>query len=107
MTSIDEHPPMAVLAGIDSDNPELRAKLDEISARTAARLGQPVSLVSLVLDGAQLFVGSFGLQGWQAELGGTPIEWSFCVNTVRSGQPYVVTDARIDALHAANPLVHI
>ncbi|MEU4244604.1 GAF domain-containing protein [Actinoplanes sp. NPDC026619] len=107
MSRTDEHRRLAVLAGIDIDNPELRAKLDEVSARTAARLGQPVSLVSMVLDGAQFFAGSFGLQGWLAELNGTPIEWSFCVNAVQSRTPYVVTDARIDALYAANPLVHV
>jgi GAF domain-containing protein len=102
-----EHRRLAVLAGIDIDNPRLRAKLDAVSARTAQRLGQPISLVSMVLDGAQFFAGSFGIEGWLAELQGTPIEWSFCANAVRSGQPYVVPDAEADELQATNPLVYI
>ncbi|GIF26397.1 GAF domain-containing protein [Actinoplanes tereljensis] len=96
---------MAVLAGIDIDNPSLREKLDALAARAAARLGREVGLISMVLDSAQFFAGSYGLHGWLAELGGTPIEWSFCVNAVRSGRPYVVPDARIDALQSTNPLV--
>jgi GAF domain-containing protein len=98
---------MAVLAGIDIDNPELRGKLDAVAARTAERVGREVGLISMVLDSSQFFAGASGLDGWLAELGGTPIEWSFCVHAVRSRQPYVVPDARIDALQSANPLVHV
>jgi GAF domain-containing protein len=107
MSPAREHRRLSVLAGVDIDNPVLRAQLDAVSARTAARLGQPVSLVTMVLDGAQFFAGSFGLEGWLADVGGTPAEWSFCVNAVRSGEAYVVSDARVDALHAANPLVRV
>jgi GAF domain-containing protein len=96
---------MSVLAGIDFDNPELRGRLDVITARTAARLGQPIALVSMVLDTAQFFAGSHGLDGWLADIKGTPIEWSFCVNAVMSGQPYVVPDAAADLVQSTNPLV--
>jgi GAF domain-containing protein len=101
----EEHRRMSVLAGIDIDHPELRARLDAIAARTAARLGQPISLVSMVLDTAQIFAGAYGLQGWLAELRGTPIEWSFCVNTVMTGDTYVVPDATKDLVQSVNPLV--
>ncbi|MFI1996962.1 GAF domain-containing protein [Actinoplanes sp. NPDC020271] len=98
---------LAVMAGIDVDNPELRRRLDAISARTAERLHQPVSLVSMVLDTAQFFPGSHGLDGWLAELHGTPGEWSFCATAVRTGRAYVVPDATIDPDQATNPLVTV
>ncbi|BAL88135.1 hypothetical protein AMIS_29150 [Actinoplanes missouriensis 431] len=94
-----------VLADIDLDDPELRDRLNRIAERTAERLGQPIALVSMVLDTAQVFPGSYGLTGWLAEMGGTPIEWSFCVNAVNSGTSYVVPDATDDALQSTNPLV--
>jgi GAF domain-containing protein len=97
----------AVLADIDLDDPELRHRLDDIAERTAHRLGQPMGLVSMVLNTAQVFPGSYGLQGWLAEMAGTPIEWSFCVNAVTSGEPYVVPDAVADAKQADNPLVTV
>lgn len=108
-----EHEPTAVpdrfdiLAGIDLDDAELRSRLDRIAERTAERLGQPIALVSMVLDTAQVFSGSYGLTGWLAEMAGTPLEWSFCVNAVRTGAPYVVPDATVDALQAVNPLVTV
>ncbi|WP_328474511.1 GAF domain-containing protein [Actinoplanes sp. NBC_00393] len=95
------------MAGIDLDNVELRGRLDAITARTAARLGQPVSLVSMVLDTAQFFPGSHGLDGWLADLHGTPAEWSFCATAVRTGTAYVVPDATSDEHQASNPLVTV
>ncbi|MBG0568733.1 GAF domain-containing protein [Actinoplanes aureus] len=98
---------LEVMAGIDLDNPELRHRLDHIAKRTADRLGQPIALVSMVLNNAQFFPGSYGLQGWLDELAGTPIEWSFCVNAVNSGTAYVVSDATTDVDQSTNPLVTI
>jgi GAF domain-containing protein len=102
---IDDPDRIAVLSRIDLDDTELRSRLDEITERTARRLGQPVGLVSMVLDSAQFFIGSHGLDGWLAEVGGTPIEWSFCANVVTSGEDYVVPDAAVDIKQATNPLV--
>jgi GAF domain-containing protein len=98
---------LAVLARIDLDNVDLRRRLNQITERTAARLGQPVSLVSMVLDTAQFFVGEHGLEGWIKDVGGTPVEWSFCANVVRSRDRYVVPDAPADRRHATNPLVAV
>ncbi|WP_433301991.1 GAF domain-containing protein [Actinoplanes sp. CA-030573] len=103
--TIDDRRRLTVLSAIDLDHPELRKRLDEIAERAASRLGRPVGLVSMVLDTAQFFAGSYGLEGWLAELRGTPIEWSFCVNAVMSGEPYVVPDAAADLVQSANPLV--
>ena len=95
---------MQVLASIDLDHPDLRRELDTITERTAHRLGLPISLVSFVLDTAQLLVGSHGVDGWIADAQGTPVEWSFCANTVASGQPYIVPDTSIDPVQSTNPL---
>ncbi|AEV86793.1 histidine kinase [Actinoplanes sp. SE50] len=98
---------MRVLAAIDFDNPALRAGLNHVAEDTAQATGMPISLVTLVLDTSQLFAGSTSLDGcWIAAAGGTPIEWSFCVNTVTTGQPYVIPDMAAST-HAANPLVTV
>jgi GAF domain-containing protein len=98
---------LEIMAGLDLDDPGLRRRLDDITRRTSDRLGQPISLVSMVLNEAQFFPGSHGLDGWLADLAGTPIEWSFCVNVVESGTAYVVPDAVADAKQAGNPLVTV
>ncbi|GIF05055.1 GAF domain-containing protein [Actinoplanes siamensis] len=95
------------LASIDFDNPALRAALDKIAQRTAALTGLPVSMVTLVLDTAQLIVGSCGLDdSWMTAAGGTPVEWSFCANTVTTGRPYVLPDTA-HSEQAASPLVTV
>ena len=107
MNGLDNLARAQVLAGLDLDNPALRRELDAITERTAGRLGLPISLVSFVLDTAQLLGGSHGIDGWIAAAQGTPVEWSFCANAVASGQPYIVPDATADAQQANNPLVTI
>lgn len=104
---LDDPPRLRVLAGIDFDDPFLRADLDAITARTAERLGLPISLVTMVLDSVQLIAGAYGIDGWVAAAGGTPVEWSFCAHAVATGRPYVVTNAAVDPVHAGNPLVTI
>jgi GAF domain-containing protein len=96
---------LLALGRIDFDNPGLGAELDRIVARTAERTGMPISAATLVLNSAQVFAGSSGLAGWLAESRGTPVEWSFCADAVRSGRPYVVEDARTDPRQSGNPLV--
>lgn len=82
-----------------------RALLDDFSARAATLLKSPIGLVSIVLDGAQWFAGAFGLEGWLSRTRGTPVEWSFCAEVVRSREPLHVPDARHAALFRDNPLV--
>jgi GAF domain-containing protein len=107
MNTLDNLARMQVLASLDLDNPALRRELDAITERTASRLGLPISMVSFVLDTAQLLGGAHGIGGWVAAAQGTPVEWSFCANAVASGQPYIVPDATVDAQQASNPLVTI
>ncbi|PRY12553.1 GAF domain-containing protein [Kineococcus rhizosphaerae] len=96
---------LEAVAAWDGEHPALKRRLDEVAARTAARLGFPLSLVSLVLDSSTLFAGSHGLVGWVADVGGVPAEWSFCTTTVVEGAPYVVVDALEDAHQRQNPVV--
>ena len=105
MTGIADIDRIRVIAGLDLRHPQLRAELDAITTRTANRLGLPISLASIVLDTAQFLAGSHGVGGWIAEAEGTPVEWSFCAQTVASGAPYVVPDAATDPLQSGNPLV--
>ena len=97
---------LAAIAEIDLDAPELRRRLDELSARSAAALGLPVGLTTLVLPTAQVLLGASGLPGgWIAEAGGMPVEWAFCTPAVVGRAPYVVEDAPNDPVQHANPLV--
>lgn len=93
------------LSLVDFESPEVRAVLDGFARRAAELLDLPIGMVSIVLDSAQLFAGLYGLDGWLAEVRGTPVEWSFCATAVRTGAPYVVTDAVSDPLQFDNPLV--
>lgn len=96
------------LARYDLASPPLREAMHAFAQEAAQLLDQPVGLVSIVLDGAQFLAGSHGLEGtWMGEVEGTPIEWSFCAQSVRSGVPYVVENAATDPLQRDNPLVLI
>lgn len=87
------------------------AEVDDVLQHTvdeaAARLHLPTALVSVVMDGAQWFAAHTGLSPWMAEARGTPVEWSFCANAVRSGDAFVVEDATTHPLVKDNPLVHL
>ena len=74
-------------------------------AEAAGRLGLPQAMVTVVLDQAQFFAAHHGLDGWQLESRGTPVEWSFCALAVASGEPFVVEDATTHPLTRDNPLV--
>lgn len=93
------------IADLDLTSPEVDGILQGIAADAAGRLGLPIGLVSIVLDEAQYFAAAHGLQGWLSETRGTPVEWSFCANAVRSGEPFVVEDAQLHPLVRDNPLV--
>ena len=80
--------------------------LQDVAARAAARLGLPVSLISVVLDEALHVAGSHGIDGlWLGEVGGHPVEWSFCKTSVHTRDAFVVENAPAHPEHATNPLV--
>ncbi|WP_243056931.1 GAF domain-containing protein [Nocardioides sp. SR21] len=92
------------LVSLDPFAAELRVELNQAAARIAQRLGTAIGGVSIVLDGAQCYVGRYGGDhSWSADAGGTPIEWSYCATSVRTRAPYVVPDAAADVLHRINP----
>jgi GAF domain-containing protein len=86
-------------------------EVDEVLQRTveeaAARLNLPTAMVSIVMDEAQWFAAHTGLSPWMAEARGTPVEWSFCANAVRSGEPFVVEDATTHPLVKDIPIVSL
>lgn len=87
-------------------SPDVDPILQDVAARAAARLGLPVSLVSVVLDEALHVAGYYGIDGlWLAETRGHPVEWSFCATSVRTRDAFVVENAPAHPEHHANPLV--
>ena len=73
--------------------------LDRVAQLTAAALGAPFALVSLVDDRRQHFPGFAGLPEWAAAARGTPLSHSICQHVVAAEAPLVVDDA------AQHPLV--
>lgn len=81
--------------------------LNEYAKKAAEEFDLPIGLVSIVMDGAQTFAASHGVGGWILGANGTPVEWSFCANSVKSGNPFVVEDADTHEVVKDNPLVTI
>lgn len=80
--------------------------LQSVADRAAARLGLPVSLITVVLDDALYVAGYHGIEDlWLGETRGHPVEWSFCAKSVRTRDATLVEDAATDAEHRVNPLV--
>ena len=103
---LDDPERMRVLASIDVESPDLRRRLDAIATRTAERLDVPIAMVTLVLDTAQVFAGSHGIDPLLAATG-IPVEWAMCAHAVATRRPYLVEDAATDPVQATNPAVVI
>lgn len=93
------------VADLDLFSDEARVVLDKAAKEAAERFGTPIGLVSIVLQGSQVFAGAHGLQGWIRDVRGTPVEWSLCATTLRTREPYLVPEARANVLQRTNPLV--
>lgn len=98
---------LAEIGALGLTGPEVDAVLQETVDEAARALNLPTGLVSIVLGEAQYFAAHTGLEGWLKEARGTPIEWSFCANAVRSGEPFVVEDATTHPLVKDIPLVEL
>lgn len=102
---------LTAVAAYNLFDPVLRTALNAICARTAAALDQPIGLVTIVLDSAQLVIGKSGLQGWIADtdsltdLDRSPVYQAFCARAVLANCPCVVGDAINHPDQAYNPLV--
>jgi GAF domain-containing protein len=87
---------LAEIDRLDLFSPTTRHKLDKAAHRAAARLGTPIGLVTIVLDGAREFTGRHGFAGWVARAGGPPVEWSVCATMVGTPEPHLVPDVATD-----------
>jgi GAF domain-containing protein len=105
--ALDDRARLEEIAELRLNDSDVDGVLSEIAAEAAAHFGLPVALVSIVLDRAQYFRGSHGLDGWLATTRGTPAEWSFCQHVVRNQEPFVVDDAQNHPLMQDSPLVRM
>lgn len=93
------------IAQVDLFHPALTAALDTVCAGAVGRVGHGGSLVSVVLDSAQVVLGSSGVGGELAVIGGIPAEWAPCARTVVLAGPYLVADASSHPDFRDSPLV--
>ncbi|HEX2079437.1 MAG TPA: GAF domain-containing protein [Longimicrobium sp.] len=109
MTAIDplyDEERLREIVELDLLAPDVDPLLADIAAQAAARLGLPVSLISVVLDEALHVAGFHGPAGlWLEETRGHPVEWSFCATSVRTRDAFVVENAEVHPDHRTNPLV--
>lgn len=80
--------------------------LNDYVQQAATEFDLPIGLVSVVLDDAQHFAASHGLSDWLEIANGSPVEWSFCANSVSTQKPFVVEDSESNEVVKNNPLVH-
>ena len=78
--------------------------LNEYVKQAAEEFNLPIGVVSIVLDDVQSFIASHGLEDWIDEVKGTPVEWAFCANSVRSGEEFIVEDSH-KSIMKDSPLV--
>ncbi len=70
--------------------------LDRFAEMVRVVLRVPVALVTLVDDERQYFPGACGLGDPWAQSRETPLSHSFCQHVVKTAEPLVVVDARLD-----------
>jgi GAF domain-containing protein len=88
-----------------SDAAQARARLTALAGHAAAELRTPTAMVTAVLPGAVAVLAGHGVSGTVGYVQGMPIEWSFCHEVQRTGEPFMITDAMRYPQAADNPLV--
>lgn len=73
---------------------EIEASFDRAVRHASRVLDAKVSLLSLVTEERQFFKAQIGLPEWAATERQTPLSHSFCQHVVRTGDSFVVEDAR-------------
>lgn len=97
---------MQVLAGYDLFDPDLAADLRVLCRRSAEAIGIPLTAVQVVLNTATAVLATNGPEAdFLTPLGGTPNEYSLCLNVVVDRAPYVVDDLTEHPTCADNPAV--
>jgi len=87
---------------LDTPPEEAFDRLTRLATRV---LRVPVALVSMVDGDRQFFKSCIGLQEPLASLRQTPLTHSFCKHAVVSGEPFIVSDARLHPLVRDNPSI--
>jgi GAF domain-containing protein len=93
------------IAELGLDCADVDPRLQQLAKEAAESLDLPIGVVSIVLDEAQYFIAGHGLDGWVGETAGTPVEWSFCRNVVRTADEFVVENAIEHEVMKESPLV--
>jgi signal transduction histidine kinase len=89
---------------LDSPPEEAFDRLTRLASRL---LKVPISLVSLVDKDRQFFKSAIGLPDDLNADRQTPLSHSFCRHVVDSGQPLIVTDARVHPALKDNPIIPV
>ncbi|MEU4621482.1 GAF domain-containing protein [Actinoplanes sp. NPDC023801] len=85
-----------------------RPYLTEIVETVSDLMETPFAVISVLLDGAQVFLAGHGpVPKWIGDAGGTPIEWAFCMPMLRSRAGWFVNDFTTEPDHRDNPLVTV
>jgi GAF domain-containing protein len=99
---------LLALARAGVDRQVERPWLTEIVESVTDRMETPFAMISVLLDGAQVFLAGVGpIPAWIGEAGGTPIEWAFCLPMLKSRAGWFVNDFTTEPDHRSNPLVTV
>ena len=80
--------------------------LDKYAKEAAEEFDIPTGVVSIVMDDVQKFIASHGLTDWVEQVKGTPVEWAFCANSIKTGKEFIVEDSK-NSIMKDSPLVTI
>jgi len=83
----------------------VEAAFDRLIALAATQLGTPIALVTLVDENRQFFKSSLGLPEPWSSRRESSLSYSFCRHVVESGEPLVVTDARLHPVFKDHPAI--
>ena len=81
--------------------------LNEYAQQAADEFDLPISMVTVVMNEAQMWAGGHGLDDFPVDYrsGGVPVEWSICANSVESRAPFVVPNTMENEKTKDNPAV--
>ena len=98
--AVDEAERLAALRRLEILDTPPEEAFDRLVRLTAAMVGTPMAVISLVDESRQWFKARLGLEATE-----TPREIAFCAHAILGDQPLVVEDATRDPRFADNPLV--
>jgi predicted PurR-regulated permease PerM/GAF domain-containing protein len=102
---IDEQARLEALYASGLLDARIAGHLDRVARRVADAFDAPISLVSLIDESCQLWVGAVGLPDDLEESRKGPRETSICGHVVAAAAPLVINDAARDPRFANNPFL--